>query len=547
MNGPELFKELALFLTVGVIASMDVVGLTISKLPEFRADVSRIRSWALSNALWHAGLLLVYIVFISSLFDFFFVEWMSVLMGIIQKFGDWLAWFPALRQSLGLIREAIVEHSRFILGLVALVIVWKTYSEKIVSEPETAFVRRLPPLARTVFNILELLVFASRNPRYSRTRTIGFLQTQAQAALVAVDMLALAVLLNGLHLLKAIYDSKQQTFSTEGLVSAMLCVICVFVAVYATTFLVAKHATKSFEQAARSASSRDWIRVTLRIGEPLLIFFFVLQLVAWLIFGKRVQSVSLLFGAGLLVLALVHRHSLQKVVQRALSQKRPHEGQNDEARSGASIWADLKSGMLTLLIWFAAFTALALAVALSILFRNHAFSPDMLPDKISLDEELGYTIMVVEWASIVLLFFPNLCLRCEVTILETFAWLRQNNVTIIYTMLALIIAAIFPIAEDLIDTVWSTRSTSIGQLFSDGHKHALQIGLYLGYLFAMGWIIRRFDININHEMPSRASSSTRKIITSIQNRLGVKVTLIVGGALLGAVSWLQGRVLNHLG
>ena len=58
-----------LFFFVGVVVSLDVFGLTMTQGRYFVCGQMSIWSWSVYNALWHAGLLLLYTSVISGLFE----------------------------------------------------------------------------------------------------------------------------------------------------------------------------------------------------------------------------------------------------------------------------------------------------------------------------------------------------------------------------------------------------------------------------------------------------------------------------------------------
>ena len=66
----EVLVSLVLFILVGIIVSMDVAGLTLSKTEEFYRGEASPRAWAISNACWHAGLLGLYVLVISGFRSF---------------------------------------------------------------------------------------------------------------------------------------------------------------------------------------------------------------------------------------------------------------------------------------------------------------------------------------------------------------------------------------------------------------------------------------------------------------------------------------------
>lgn len=210
-----------LFVAVGMIVSLDVTGLTLSKSDYFHHNPKNLPAWAITNAAWHAGLLFVYISVISGLFKF-----APDFLGKIVDALDWLAaQLPVIDiayvKVVTLVVDSISIRAPVLLGILALYIVWVTYSQKIVSLPSAGTIAELPPLARLVFNLVDLLlirlVFGSK---LKEDDLVRMLYWQAQAALVAIDMLALATLLKSMQVL----ESWDNSLLVCGIV-----LVCVFV------------------------------------------------------------------------------------------------------------------------------------------------------------------------------------------------------------------------------------------------------------------------------------------------------------------------------
>ncbi len=113
---------ISIFILVGIIVSLDVAGLTLTLSREFASGRRSLFLWAASNGLWHAGLLFVYIVVISGVFDisFSFLGWMQSYLLVLSNFLNFLPenfnnYLVALFALLG-------EHLRLILGLVTVFI-----------------------------------------------------------------------------------------------------------------------------------------------------------------------------------------------------------------------------------------------------------------------------------------------------------------------------------------------------------------------------------------------------------------------------------------
>lgn len=124
-----------------------------------------------------------------------FVEFLSRLAALIPVIDIRLGYFA------GLVSESLTIHAPVVLGILALCILWTTYSDKIVSVPSTGTLAGLSPLPRLIFNGLDLLFRLVPRAKLSEATLARLVYWQAQAALVAIDMLALATLLKSMQLL----------------------------------------------------------------------------------------------------------------------------------------------------------------------------------------------------------------------------------------------------------------------------------------------------------------------------------------------------------
>jgi hypothetical protein len=534
---PELIISSILFALVGVIVSMDVAGLTLSKTEEFCRGNDSPLAWSLSNAFWHAGLLGLYVLVISGIltispeFIEFVEEGLSRLWTLFPKLPE------GLLVAYIAISNAVGEHLNLILGMLALVVVWRTYSAKIISRPDHANIDDLPILARTAFNIVDLTIRAVNGRRISAKRISRFIYNQAQAALVAIDMLALAILLKSIKYI-------------ESPVHASMAVGIVWVVVFAMTLLTTRYGINHFRHlqsetiANKSESesyvlkSMEWVRVTLKLAEPFLVFYFALQLISMLLLGRQTQGISFYFGAGLLVWALVDRWTLAKIIESSLAPLPASVTQTDDMiRPLSNILHDLKQ-LALLVAKTLAGTFLSIFVFALFLWLRHGSTLK----EISFDAELSYLFTLLGIISAIV-FFPGFkrLARIEDKLIHFLQMISANRRTYIYMIGALFIADVFPIYNDVVENVSRPNSTSpsadLGQLFADSHLHALQVGIWLAYFFVLSVIIDYMEQQFAGSAGNYATVDATRQDRHLRKLYGILLTL--GSALLGVVGWFQ--------
>ena len=296
-----IIAELATFSLVGVIVSLDVIGLTLCQSASFDNEKRKVTTWAWYNALWHAGLLAVYLLAIYV--GIGSPQWLEDALDYLQLLVPYinLSWMTGPLQLLA-------EHARGLFGLIAVALVWNIYSGKIISKPEHGSEGDLPFLAGFVYRVLRKLLMRSGESADARRR----LEWHAQAAVVAVDMLALAALMKSSNYLEGFWRK-------FGLVLTVLCVVWLLALTAArwgryqtgrVRDAIDALADEPLGERGRQLLIRtyNWLVVAIRLLEPLLIFYFLVGLVSFLIIGTRTHSPSFFLSAALLVVALLHRH-----------------------------------------------------------------------------------------------------------------------------------------------------------------------------------------------------------------------------------------------
>ncbi len=347
-------------------------------------------------------------------------------------------------------------------------------------------------LARTLYDILQLVVRLIKRFIPIRTPTpdniATFLHSQAQAALVAVDMLALAALMKAMGYLEA----QEHQRSLVVIVLMTVFAICLFVG------WVGKKAFKKFSGAAKSSGGHgvlalQWLIINIRLAEPALIFWFVLDLVSFLIFERRVQSVGFVFGSMFLLCSLVMHHGLLRIVERSVSASHDDDQiAHHSRRSVKQILMRIKQLICRVLWWLIGLIA-GLLVILFMVWFSYADPKDMT----SLDTLISLILSLISF----ILLFPILLVgrvinwpfaaRAKSYITKFFLLLVHNISTILFIMGALIVGAFFPITDNLMSVAFRSGGShslmcpkTLGLM--PNHIHALQIGIWLVYLLTIG-------------------------------------------------------------
>lgn len=482
----ELVLPMLLFILVGLVVSMDVSGLTLSRAEDLRDGQISVNWWGIYHSFWHAALLATYLTVIHAGIQIS-PEIKKFLLNLVEALRINLRLEEEYARCLALLIDAVHRHLKLLLGLVALIIVWRTYSAKIADDPSEAKTARLPPLAQLVFNIVELVrrFFSTRqtDPR----RLQAWLITQAQAALVAVDMLALAILLKALGMIENTSD-----------------IALVLLIILSTVFLCARGMAKYSVAAYMELSTKrrryrartvTWIRVTLRLAEPLLIFYFALQLVVLLLQGNSESGASLFAGALLLLCALVRQYGLTEIVRLASVTKPPQTiGANNSAalRPISRIILEILKTLAIGLLIFLGIIVFLIVFALIIRLR-----PGSAPGEIlALDTEIAIAVSGFSGlaAAAKLLHAPFLQWLEDIATTVS-KWITFHRGTISFMLIALIIAILGPLYDSLIQRAIIEKNLprllDLVRELHVTHEHALQVVLSCLTLLVIGYL---FDV-----------------------------------------------------
>lgn len=546
MNGSETSAvALAIvFIVAAVVVSFDVAGLTISKAQELRVGGrTEQRNWALLNAIWHAALLLSYCIAIHISLDFIDIHLLDWIRGAFDRAMAFLASFrfnvPLRPEYVARVVELIKEHVRIILGAVTLVVVWVVYDNKIVGTPRRGTPGQLSGLAVSLYGMLVLLA----RLRHRRLGEVEFVKTRKilfdnlQAALVAVDMLALAALLKALHYLEDWAEISAIVLTVLLIVFVLASVAARFASQLPTDAPSATAADPLLSSSADWLKSR-WLMITMRLVEPLLIFYFALELVAWVVFRERIHSVGFFLGALALVGGLLAKHGLGVISVRATeapSADPEADARFDDEIARITVWSTLWP-LLKLALWVVAGAiggTLALAVVGQIYFPHAGADVQSLDGLVTRLAIVG--VSVVAFASVTALMFQHrMWLELEWPWIARFVrpfvhccdWIEDrafrllsgcmnSKWTLLCCIIALVVAALVPIYEQVADTAYKvvggmSTAESASVTLKSNHYHGLQIAAWLAMAAIFAWLMAMLDHrrNVVREVEARMKEAS---------------------------------------
>lgn len=270
-------------LLIGAAVSLDVVALTFCSAGIYFSDVRTWWRWAKYNAGWHAGLLITYLLLI----DLLSVTIQYAALFISLPLPDWLAF---LASPWNWIAEKFRSHIVIYAAIGAMAFVWWQYAQKIRSTPTEPEPRQSPFFLRGLFSKHQ------EDLRDKQSKWFWHLS----ACLVAVDMLALAaVVKSGEKLIQFpeglnTFDSNIhelnrriiESFDTSFLIATLVVTASVFLVVGLLCFLSAKLSRLFWERLSPDEDSMrrvsaSFIVITLRLIEPLIIFYFIIHSMAF--------------------------------------------------------------------------------------------------------------------------------------------------------------------------------------------------------------------------------------------------------------------------
>lgn len=504
---------LPIFILVGIVVSLDVFGLTLSQGERLiRKRPSRF-GWAAWNGAWHSCLFLLYAFVIAGAYEvrLELFSWLSFLPKLLLSFVSSVTPLE-LEKQVKIVASVLDAHAPIILGLITITIVWRTYAEKVVAKPEMGNADELPPIARVLYEIQSWLVrvlspilrtrWINRKIPFRSIRRLGvrrnmreFIGWQASAALVAVDMLALAALMNAMGYMQS-PENRWTLF------------IVVFVVVSLIAYAAGGVAIKIRQSAAHlSVDSRNWITITIRLLEPFMIFYFLLQLVGFLVFGVRVQSVGLVVGSIAMVWAIVSLKKMDAVSAASLSgfgtiQSSPELPDKpcftDRVLRRILKTHDKSEPLHAILVLLARVLTWSSSIVIFLVIYSSLFgdaSGDFSPEAATSAMLLCYT------AAVALLQLAQADSEGESKdpLKSQIKVALESVNTCILLLLAISIAVLLPVADKFLEatpTMLSLvrgefRSSDLAELgFRENHVHALQIAIWPMMMLALGLLYR---------------------------------------------------------
>lgn len=290
LSGPEI----ALFLLIGVIVSLDVAGLTAVKLGTYTGNRRQVLGWAFQNALWHAGLLCIYGALTVAVSDW-------ALPHIFERMAQYLQTIRAPVLLRDIVSE-IANHIYVTFSSITIIVVWRAYTKKIVENPFAVVKEEEGAQRRLARKIMEAFGASAE--------IIG---RQLQSMAVALDMLALAFLMRSLNLFGG--PGHMASYTRVAAISGLI-----LIAVFSVTLLTSIAFRKQFRsvlqsarQDARGARTLSDLLIILRIIEPLLIFYFLCEMMSYTVWRHMSSSSMLFVGSALLVVALIQHAGLANI------------------------------------------------------------------------------------------------------------------------------------------------------------------------------------------------------------------------------------------
>lgn len=290
-------SEILLFVLIGAIVSLDVCGLTAVKPHTYLGTRREAFLWAQRNAFWHMMLLLLYGLGAVGFFDF-----------LIQGGIDWMiAWLRTVPISDG-IRNFLIEvkmHFSVGFALFTIFVVWAIYKKKIVENPLDAAVEAADAKAKLDWQRRLIRWLLSK---FGASST--FIARQMEAVAVAIDMLALAFLLKSLDTFK---ESPLRVFEVS---------IIIYLTVFLVVFGASRTLSRAFqllllsdESSTKKSRSINRMLLIIRLAEPLLIFYFICELICFVVWGRMSSSALFFIASAILTFALVRSVGLTAVVK----------------------------------------------------------------------------------------------------------------------------------------------------------------------------------------------------------------------------------------
>ena len=468
------------FVSFALIVSIDVAGLTIAKSREFTERPQSLKWWAILNGLWHAGLLLVYSLVITGALDFLKISFrfVDVVADLLRNLN-----FFDLPDIINEVSIFVVQHIDVAAGIFGLAIVWSTYSKKIVDEPTSGSASDLPPLARFVLSVVSIFARLIMYSKVSRRGVENFINSNIQAALVAVDMLALALLIKNLGLM----ESAVNIFSMSLVIMITVTTICYLVGIVSIKNILNEPGKLKIRVQSNGVTYMSaeylpsaWLRISLRLIEPWLIFYFCLELISYLLFNSQEHSLGFLFGASLMLIPLVRQHGLREVCEKAIVNSKPEMIAPEKLLS----WRDMIPFIVEIARWLG-IVCLIFICLVGVWSQIRPFTSSR-----SLDTILTAIFAATSAICIIFILLPT---PFRKSIGEFLDFISNQIQAIVFAAIGVAVAAMSPIFTQITFAAGQDKFESMPKVcryyllgISENHAHAAQVVAFL--LFIIAWV-----------------------------------------------------------
>ena len=472
------------FLIIAMIVSFDVAGLTVAKSNYYASNPEKLKSWSLLNGFWHAFLLAIYGAIIAGLFDF-----LDINLEFFYKIIEPLKIYTYFQHVLDVV-AFLIEHIPVITGVIAIAVIWVTYRDKITDVPSSANRGELGYFPSRCFDLVELIIrLFGRQKTQSEIALI--LRSNVEAALVAVDMLALALLANRLGMMENFSYIIFFSFSVFLVVSG----ICYKVGVWSSKYFkdddikprIAQHsfAAKGTVTLEVNLLQKQWWLVSLRLLEPWLIFYFALELLSVLLFGKQTHSPGYIAGTTLMLYAVVKSRGLSNIIKAALATDSVYRNGLAHQPYELRPFSEIIFGLLVFIVGI----LLSIPIIIGACVISLSFIWELYISVIESDPALDsmvYAVLII--ATTLATLFQFVSDNIKLLIAKTFDWLDKNYYAFLFSMSALLIAVAVPMFHQVSSEIANTQSLEsnnfslINMLITESNLHALQV------LFSLTWV-----------------------------------------------------------
>ncbi len=199
---------------IATLVSIDVAGLILSQHRDFAIDEKTKQSrkdpseQARIHAITHASLFLIYMIGIS-IFAWLFDLVMKLLGGVAKGLTEFVAKLLNIRIEVSFAAETFADSIVLLIGVVIVIVVWTTYSDKIVEDHSEKIKDPANPLSKQRWDVRAIYRAIKTSNRFRGDRLLDI----ALALAVAVDMLAISAVIRVYF--EGTFDSGYQGFHVD--------------------------------------------------------------------------------------------------------------------------------------------------------------------------------------------------------------------------------------------------------------------------------------------------------------------------------------------